>query len=274
MCTAILDLAPDGPVLLAGIRDELVDRPWQPPGRYWPERPGLTGGRDLQAGGTWLAVFPAQRAVACVLNARGRRADPASRCSRGVLPLEAAGDGALNRADLTAFDPFHLLRAEPGRAVLWSWDGEHRTERELGPGLHMLVNSGLASDLLPPAAAGPDTGAAGEHELARLAYFLPRFTAAARPQPRPGIQPAQAWGQWLPLISGSPLRPDDPRALIVRREVAGGAVWGTTSASLVALWPGPVPAAVRYDFTPAPADPAAWVPVRLEPESGGVPAQA
>jgi uncharacterized protein with NRDE domain len=51
MCTAILDLAPGAPALLAGVRDELIDRAWQPPGRYWPDHPGLIGGRDLQAAG-------------------------------------------------------------------------------------------------------------------------------------------------------------------------------------------------------------------------------
>ena len=65
MCTAIVGLGPDGTVLLAGIRDEFVQRAWQSPGRHWagepgqPGQPGLSdliGGRDEQAGGTWLAL--------------------------------------------------------------------------------------------------------------------------------------------------------------------------------------------------------------------------
>jgi len=43
MCTAILSIEPGAPVLLAGIRDELVDRAWEPPGRQWPDHPGLIG---------------------------------------------------------------------------------------------------------------------------------------------------------------------------------------------------------------------------------------
>lgn len=50
MCTAILSIEPGAPVLLAGIRDELVDRAWEPPGRHWPDHPGLIGGLDLLAG--------------------------------------------------------------------------------------------------------------------------------------------------------------------------------------------------------------------------------
>ena len=97
MCTAILSIEPGAPVLLAGVRDEHVDRAWQPPGRYWPDHPGLIGGRDLRAGGTWLAVAPGAERVACVLNGRGTMAAAGSRRSRGVLPLQVADDGKLDR---------------------------------------------------------------------------------------------------------------------------------------------------------------------------------
>jgi len=247
MCTAILSIEPGAPVLLAGVRDEFADRSWEPPGRHWPDHPGLIGGRDLLAGGTWLAVAPAAQRAACVLNARGRMAPAGSRRSRGVLPLQAADDGKLGRADLAEFDPFHLLSAEPGAAVLWSWDGERLAERELAAGLHMVVNSGLDSDLRT----------APGHEQARVAHFLPRLRAAPRPDPRPGGPTAQAWGAWLPLLAGDGLAADDPRALIVRRDLGDGRVWGTTSISLVALSPG----GLRYDFTARPGDPDAWYPV-------------
>jgi Transport and Golgi organisation 2 len=248
MCTAILSIEPGAPVLLAGIRDELVARAWEPTGRHWPDHPGLIGGLDLLAGGTWLAVAPAAQRVACVLNARGRMAPAGSRRTRGVLPLQAAEDGKPGRAGLAGFDPFHLLSAEPGAAVLWSWDGERLTERELGAGLHIVVNSGLDSDL----------GPAHDHERARIGHFLPRLRAAARPVPGPDGPTAQAWGAWLPLLTGDGLATDDPRALIVRRDLGDGRIWGTTSISLVALGPGGL---LRYDFTAGPGDPGAWYPV-------------
>jgi hypothetical protein len=256
MCTAILSLEPGAPVLLAGIRDELADRAWQPPQRHWPDYPELVGGRDLQAGGTWLAVAPLARRAACVLNGRGTMAPAGSRRSRGVLPLQAAAEGKLPRAELADFDPFHLLTAEPGRASLASWDGENLTERELAAGLHMVVNSGLASDLLavgpPGSGQRPVTGR--DHELARIAHFLPRLAAAPRPLPRPGGPALRAWGDWLPLLNGDGIAPDDPRAMILRHDLGGGRIWGTTSVSLIALWPD----AVRYDFTGTPGDAAAW----------------
>ena len=255
MCTAIIGLGPDGTVLLAGVRDEFVQRAWQPPGRHWPDRPGLIGGRDELAGGTWLALAPAAPRVACILNGRGRPAPAATRRSRGELPLRAAAGEPIaptNPAELAAFDPFLLLVAEPGRAELLIWDGDRFTRRGLAPGLHLVVNSGLAGQLRPDA---------GEHETGRLGYFGPRLTAAPFPQPKPGVSAGDAWGAWLPLLNGDGLRPDDPRALIVRRDLGDGRIWGTTSISLVAL----TPDGLRYDFTAVPGDPAAWYPVPLEP---------
>jgi hypothetical protein len=261
MCTAIVSVAP-GQILLAGIRDELTGRDWRPPDRHWPQYPGLTGGLDLLAGGTWLAVAPGASRAACVLNGRGQMAPAATRRSRGALPLLAAAEGKLARDGLAAFDPFHLLTAEPGRASLASWDGERLTERELPAGLHMVVNSGLASDLLAAAAPGGGQQPAGrEHELARIEHFLPRLQATAPPQPRPGVPVAEAWGGWLPLLNGDGLATGDPRALIVRRDLGDGRVYGSTSVSLVAL----SATAVRYDFTGRPGDPGAWQPVPLDP---------
>jgi hypothetical protein len=280
VCTAFLSIEP-GSLLLAGVRDELAGRAWRPPGRHWPEHPALTGGLDLQAGGTWLAVAPAAGRVACVINGRGAAAAAGSRRSRGVLPLHAAADGKLDRSALASFDPFHLVLGEAGTVTVWSWDGESLAERELTAGLHMMVNSGLRSQAL---SAGPaDAARAGQGddlpggtqaglrpavpriadsapELPRVEYFLPRIAAVPRPSPRPGGPVAAAWGGWLPLLDGDGIRPDDPRALLVRRELGDGRIWGTTSVSAVAIGPD----GVRYDFNAQPGTPAGWHEVPLD----------
>jgi hypothetical protein len=281
MCTALLSVDDNGNVLLVGVRDEMLARAWEPPARHWPELPSLIGGRDLQAGGTWLAVSPGDRRAACVLNGRGQQAPAATRRSRGGLPLQAALGKPLDRSALAELDPFHLLVAEPGRATIASWDGRDLLDRELSPGLHLAVNSGLASDLHPPGphppAPHPPAPASGNpvspqppsaengraRELARIAYFLPRFTQAAQPDPQAGQPIGEAWGEWFQLINGAGLPTDDQRALIVRHDFGDGRVWGSGSISLVAL----SPAGLRYDFTASPGDPAAWYPVAHEPES-------
>lgn len=241
MCTAIVgyDPAAQVPIFLVGVRDELADRAWRPPARHWPGHPDLIGGRDDLAGGTWLAFDPAAPRVACVLNGVGRPASEESRRSRGELPLLLAETGTLE-GDPAAYDPFHLIGAEAAAVRLWSWDGERLIARKLEPGLHIVVNSGLAE---------PGTRGGDDFMSARVAHFRPLFEAAPR-EPE----------AWRRLLDGDGLDPHDDRALIVRRELSEGRVWGTTSISLTALGPD---GAVGYDFTAAPGDPGAWHPIPL-----------
>ena len=78
------------------------------------------------------------------------------------------------------------------------------------------------------------------------------FAARSARSPRPG-DPVSSWpGEpgcrcWTATASA----PEDPRALIVRRDLGDGRIWGTTSISLVAL----SRAGLRYDFSAAPGDP-------------------
>ncbi|MEX1267133.1 MAG: NRDE family protein [Woeseia sp.] len=71
---------PDYRLILAGNRDELHRRPAQAMG-WWPDAQNVLGGRDLQAGGTWLAINRNGR-LAAVTNYRenpGSRKQPHSR---------------------------------------------------------------------------------------------------------------------------------------------------------------------------------------------------
>ncbi|HVT69692.1 MAG TPA: NRDE family protein [Trebonia sp.] len=288
MCTVVLSLEPGErvPLRLLGVRDELTSRPWRPPGRHWPGSP-LIGGIDELAGGTWLAVQPggldpscpqapgstrsaASRRiesvprVACLLNGRGRLADPARRRSRGELPLRAAAGGADVLEELAAdpdglavYDPFHLICATPDAVAVLSWLGAPPAlppggpaVRVLPPGTHMFTNAGHAY----PADPGYPDDPAGEP---KAAHFAEKF-AAARPSADPALPVAQAWGDWLTLAAGDGLDPGDPAAIVVRRDLPNGLVYGTTSMTLIGL----AADAVRYDFQPTevPPDPAGCAP--------------
>src|ERR1700737_3791330 len=111
MCTTVVSIDPYSPVpvLMVGVRDEFLERPWLPPDRHWPRHPQLVGGQDLQALGTWLAVHPQAPRVACVLNGHGEVAGDSRRLTRGWLPLLLAGEGNLGDLDPTRYDPFHLV---------------------------------------------------------------------------------------------------------------------------------------------------------------------
>jgi hypothetical protein len=253
MCTVVISFEPGErvPVLLLGARDELMDRPWLPPARHWPGSP-VIGGLDEQAGGTWLAVQPAVPRVSCLLNGRGAAADPAVRRSRGELPLRAAAEGAgvlkeLAHAPdvLAAYDQFHLVCADLGSVRLLSWDGEHAVTGDLPPGTHVLTNAGHAYP------ADPVTEPKAIH-------FGPKF-AASRPSADPALPVAKAWGDWLTLAAGDGLEPGDPRAIVARRDLPDGRVWGTTSVSLVAL----AADGLRYDFQSRPGRDTSWHPVNV-----------
>lgn len=85
MCLAVLALNthPDWPLILVANRDEFHARPTQPLG-VWPDLP-ILGGRDLQAGGSWMGLGDNNR-FALVTNHRDlRRPVPEQARSRGHL---------------------------------------------------------------------------------------------------------------------------------------------------------------------------------------------
>lgn len=84
MCLIVVGwrIHPDFPLIVAANRDEFYARPSAPAGR-WPEAPHVLGGRDLEAGGTWLGITDAGR-FAAVTNVREPGAAP-GRISRGLL---------------------------------------------------------------------------------------------------------------------------------------------------------------------------------------------
>ncbi|MEV0621530.1 NRDE family protein [Nonomuraea sp. NPDC050404] len=213
MCTLIVRTAPH--LTLMGVRDEFADRPWEGPGEHWPEYPGVIGGRDLKAGGTWLAVNPAARRAAALLNGHGREAEERTRLSRGDLALRAAYTGEEPGSDLTRYDPFHLVLADLSRVRLFSWDGERLSSSDLPDGTSMVVNSGL----------DPDSE--------RVVTYLPRFRDSAT---------------WAELIKEEPS--PDRSALIMRHELPDGRIFASLSVMEVEIAPG----GVTYDFTDLTAD--------------------
>lgn len=243
MCTVLLRFDPTAPwpVLFAAVRDEFVDRAWQPPGGHWSGRyANLIGGRDLAAGGTWLAVDPKPKAVAAILN--GLRLPPrvgTAQPSRGRLPLDVLSGQFNPTGDFRGYDGFHLVRASLTAVDVWSWDGAVLVSQRLEPGDHILVNDGVnpVGDPLVP-------------------HFQPLLAATPSPDPLPDLPSAEAWGDWVRLLAGDGLDPEDPKALLVRRTV-GSRTYGSTSASLVGL----SPSTVRYDFSAMPMPPAVWTPV-------------
>ena len=224
MCTVVILYRPGHawPLILATNRDEMADRPWKPPARHWPDRPQVTAGLDLLAGGTWLGLND-QGVVAGVLNRPSSLGPRPHFRSRGELPLEAldhdeasAAAEALSHIEPASYRAFNMVIADKVRAF-WlrnRGDGTGVEVMEIEAGLSMIT----AHDLNDPASP-------------RIARYLPLFRAAAPPEPGAGD-----WSTWSTLMAA---RDHDARdgpggALLV----AGDGGFGTVSSSLLALGAG------------------------------------
>ena len=146
--------------------------------------------------------------------------------------------------------------------LLLGWDGRKAGLTELGPGTHVLTNAG---HMYPP-----PRGRQQEPADEKAARFGPKF-AAHRPSGDPAATVQDAWAGWLTLADGDGLPTAAPGAIIVRRDLPDGRVWGSTSATLVAL---AADGRLRYDFQPDPPDRESWYPVKTDLEELEVLARA
>lgn len=129
------------PLVLAGNRDEFHDRP-AAAADWWDGR--IVGGRDLRAGGTWLAAARDGR-FGVVTNYREPMAEGRGPRSRGELvsaylqgaagPAEWAREVAARGDDYAGFN---LLLGAPDELVYLSNRG--RGPETLGPGVYGLSN--------------------------------------------------------------------------------------------------------------------------------------
>ena len=223
MCTFVILRRPEHnwPVLICANRDELLNRPWQLPGRHWQDRQDVVAGRDQVAGGTWLGIND-YGVVAAILNRRGSLGPKEGSRSRGELPLEALDHSesamaaeALANIDPTSYRPFNMVVAD-NRDAFWirlaedHW-GINVEVKPLPPGLSMIT----ASDR-------------NDKNSSRIRTYLPQFELATEPEPESGD-----WSGWISLMSSQIYDSDGgvEGAMFIVSESG----FGTVCSSLVAL---------------------------------------
>lgn len=233
MCSVII-LRREGhefPVLLAANRDEMLDRPWAPPARHWPDQPDVRGGLDELAGGTWLAMND-HGLVAAILNRAGSLGPQAGKRSRGELPLQAMDHAdaaeaarALAAIDPAAYRPFNLVLADNRDVfVLSHTDGAGRLP------VRVLA---AAEGFTMVTAREPD-----DSSSPRIRFHKPRFLAAPVPDPATGD-----WASWEALLESREVEPGaGPEGALFLETDTG---FGTSSSALIAL-----PAPGRPDRRP------------------------
>ncbi len=125
-------------------RDEFHARP-AAPAAFDPDAPDVYGGRDLQAGGSWLQVSTRGR-FAAVTNVRdGRNPETAPR-SRGALVRDFVRGGMDSTGFAAELAP---IAKEHGRYNLLVWDGRalvfasnhpEVVSQPVSPGIHAMSN--------------------------------------------------------------------------------------------------------------------------------------
>jgi uncharacterized protein with NRDE domain len=203
---------PVWPLVLAANRDERLDRAWDPPAAWWPNRPGVVAGRDHSGGGTWMGLND-RGVVAAVLNRPGSLGPAAGKRSRGELPLMAldhrtAADAAraITELDAGQWRGFNLVLADASGAVFVRGAGHgHPRAFPLAPGLHMVT----AHDPNDP-------------ESPRVAKHLERFRQAAAPE-------TDDWQAWTSIVADCSGDAGEQINVVPR------AGFGTVCSSLVAL---------------------------------------
>jgi hypothetical protein len=223
MCTVIMLRRPGHawPLLLAANRDEMLGRPWLPPGRHWPDRPEIVAGKDELSGGSWLGIND-HGVVSGVLNRTGSLGPADGKRSRGELVLEALDHAdartaaeALRHIDPHAYRSFNLIIADD-RDAYWlaARNGAMSVElHEVPEGVSIITSQDL-----------------NERKAPRIGTFLPLFEAAAVPDPE-----ADDWRAWEELM-GTRAEGDEPPydngiCIVTDRG------YGTVSSSLIALPP-------------------------------------
>jgi uncharacterized protein with NRDE domain len=135
------------PLLVAANRDERHDRPTARAG-WWQDLPGVLGGRDLEAHGSWLAIDRSGR-LAAVTNFRDPEQGRKSR-SRGALTADfLAGSASIDEYQAATarhageYGPFNLLLFD-GRELRYL--SNRAPPARLAPGVHALSNAALGAD--------------------------------------------------------------------------------------------------------------------------------
>ncbi|MDP4548307.1 MAG: NRDE family protein [Marinobacter sp.] len=145
MCTIVFALGQSRqyPLVVAANRDEFYRRPTAAMDWWTTDNDSeVLAGRDLESGGTWLAVSPDGR-VAAVTNVR-EGSPEAGRCSRGELPLNALSLPYPELKETLGSEPgryagFNLVSLSPDRGWYYSNRDAH-PGRQVFRGIYGLSN--------------------------------------------------------------------------------------------------------------------------------------
>lgn len=250
---------PRYPLIVVANRDEVLGRPTEPLHEWTTDREGTGGivaGRDVTAGGTWLALAAGGR-FAAVTNVREPDTPRPSPASRGELPVDALTGPApvtdfAQRVDddLDRYAGVNLLAGDP-EEMWWASNRSDRSPQSLGEQVHGLSNAALDTPWPKVTGAVRDVREyADADRVSRDDWSEPLLDLVAdrrrgplRRLPRTGVSLWREWqlssrfvrvGRWYGTRSSTAVRVDEHGVIDVveRTWDAHGRVAGTTTARL------------------------------------------
>lgn len=186
-----LDQSRRFPLVIAANRDEFFKRPaarlsWWSPGAGLPD---ILGGRDLEAGGTWLGLTAKGR-LALITNVRDpSQKDPAAPSRGNIVTRWLAGDLSPDRfwmhTALSGYNGFNLLAADFQRGECFFASNLDANPMRLERGLYGLSNASLDTPWPKVTAAKDRMHDALEHSESLDALTAALFDAMADHTPAP-----------------------------------------------------------------------------------------
>ncbi len=140
---------PDHPLLIAGNRDELLQRPTQA-AHFWDDYPDIYAARDLQQGGTWLGVNKRGH-FACLTNYRNLSHPLNNRhtegLSRGQFAVQCLTQAEITQQSLqsllleqgNAMRSFNLITGDQSGQLFYLSNVDSVCE-PLEPGIYVISN--------------------------------------------------------------------------------------------------------------------------------------
>lgn len=229
-------------LLVAANRDERADRPAVPITVLQASEPRILGGRDLLAGGTWLAVNE-HGVVAGLTNTPTQDGPDRTKRSRGELPLAAARratavaavEALASEFDPAEFNPAWMLVADRRSCFAVTVAGARPAVAALPPGVHVLENR-----------APGRRSAKVDHVLTMIGPLGPGTTLTGRADLRAQLE----------AVLRDHRRPVDPASGSHRPELLAACVhaggYGTRSAAMIEVTgdPGRPPSLAVADGPP------------------------
>lgn len=199
MCTLLILFRPreKWPLIIAGNRDEMIDRPWLSPGKHWADSPNIIAGKDLTAGGSWLGVNKCGL-VTTILNRKNSLGPSNDKLSRGNIVINILKNNNIENAltyiksiDNSKWKPFNLFIANNKNAYWIKSTSKNKIKiNRITEGKHFLDSQDLNSNLSD-----------------RYNHNNIRFKSLKHPNPE-----KSKWQEWIDFLSDKSHPKDKPLA--------------------------------------------------------------